>query len=50
MYESTDKMFETANEYVKKLKLATLNNTIVVTCGTPKQHGCTNLIKIQRVE
>ena len=50
MYESTDKMFETANEYVKKLKLATLNNTVVVTCGTPKQPGCTNLIKIQRVE
>lgn len=49
VYNSTDEMFEMANSYVKMLKLASVNNSIIITCGTPKQPGCTNLIKIANV-
>ncbi len=49
IYNSTDKMFEIANNLVKGLNIATAGNTIVITCGTPKLPGCTNLIKIDTV-
>ena len=47
--KSEDKMFEIANNLVKSLNIATTGNTIVITCGTPKLPGCTNLIKIDTV-
>ena len=50
MFDSSDKMFKFANDFVKDKKLANTGNTIVITCGTPKQPGCTNLIKIQKVD
>ena len=50
MFDSSDKMFRFANNFVKDKKLANTGNTIVITCGTPKQPGCTNLIKIQKVD
>lgn len=50
IYNSTDEMFEIANSYVKELGLANENNLIVITCGVPKQPGCTNLIKIAYVK
>ncbi len=49
LYNSTDEMFNMANNYVKLLKLANTDNNIIITCGTPKQPGCTNLIKIAKV-
>lgn len=49
VYNSTDEMFAMANNYVKLLKLANDDNSIIITCGTPKQPGCTNLIKIAKV-
>ena len=50
VYNSTDQMFEMANDYVKQLNLAHAGNSIVITCGTPKKPGCTNLIKIETVK
>ena len=50
IYNSTDKMFEIANNLVKGLNIATPGNTMVITCGAPKQPGCTNLIKIDVVK
>ena len=49
-YNSTDEMFEIANEIVKKKKFAKANDIIVITCGIPKQNGCTNLIKVDIVK
>ncbi len=49
VYNSTDDMFKIASEIVKKLGVAKINDTIVITCGTPKQLGCTNLLKIELV-
>ena len=49
-YNSTDEMFEIANEIVKKKKFAKANDIIVITCGIPKQNGCTNLIKVDTVK
>lgn len=49
LYNSTDEMFKIANNFVKELKIANEGSTIVITCGTPKQPGCTNLIKIEKV-
>ena len=49
VYNSTDEMFDIANNYVKLLKLANVDSSIIITCGTPKQPGCTNLIKIAKV-
>ena len=49
-YNSTDDMFNIANILVKKQKIASVNDTIVITCGTPKQVGGTNLIKIAKVK
>ncbi len=47
VYNSTDEMFKIANNLVKKLNLAKSNDSIVITCGTPKELGCTNLLKIE---
>lgn len=49
-YNSTDEMFKIADEIVKKKKFAKAKDTIIITCGTPKQNGCTNLIKIDTVK
>ena len=49
-YNTTDEMFEISNEIVKKNKLAKSNDTIVITCGTPKMNGATNLIKIEKIK
>ena len=48
-YNSTDEMFEISNEIVKKNNIAKVNDTIVITCGTPKKNGGTNLIKISKI-
>lgn len=50
VYNSTDDMFKIAGELVKKHGFAKPNDTIVITCGTPKQLGCTNLLKIDVVK
>ena len=50
IYNTTDEMFEIANKIVKDLKVAKKGDRIVITCGTPKQNGCTNLIKIDTVK
>ena len=50
VYNSVDEMFDIANVIVKTHKLAKAKDNIVITCGTPKQAGCTNLIKIQEVK
>ena len=50
VYNSTDEMFSIANSFVKNLSLAHVSDLIVITCGTPKQPGCTNLIKIEYVK
>lgn len=49
VYNTTDEMFKIANEIVKKLKIAKPKDRIVITCGTPKQTGGTNLIKIDEI-
>ena len=50
VYNTTDEMFKIANDLVKKNKLASKGDLMVVTCGTPKQGGGTNLIKIEEVK
>lgn len=50
IYNTTDSMFEIANEIVKKNNFAKPKDIIVITCGTPKQNGCTNLIKVEIVK
>ncbi|MBQ9795553.1 MAG: pyruvate kinase, partial [Clostridia bacterium] len=49
-YNSTDEMFEIANNIVKKNKMAKVNDAIIITCGTPKKNGGTNLIKVAQVK
>lgn len=49
-YNKIDEMFTIANALVKDNKIAKAKDTIVITCGTPKKNGCTNLIKIAEVE
>ncbi|MBQ8615208.1 MAG: pyruvate kinase [Clostridia bacterium] len=49
-YNSTDEMFKISSDIVKKLKLAKTGDAIVITCGTPKKNGGTNLIKIDEVK
>lgn len=49
VYNSTDKMFNIANEIAKKAHVANMNDKIVITCGTPNQIGSTNLIKIDTI-
>ncbi len=48
-YNSTDTMFSIANNIVKDYGFAKENDTIVTTCGVPKQNGSTNLIKISKI-
>lgn len=50
MYNTTDAMFNLAQEIVKQKSLAKLGERIIVTSGVPKQNGATNLIKIEEVE
>ncbi len=49
-YNTTDEMFNLSGEIVKNLKLAKVNDAIVITCGTPKKNGGTNLIKIAKIK
>ncbi|MBQ9795761.1 MAG: hypothetical protein IJW36_02210 [Clostridia bacterium] len=49
-YSTTDEMFNLSNKIVKDNKLAKLNDTIVITCGTPKKAGATNLIKVEVIK
>lgn len=49
-YNTTDEMFEISNELVKKNKVAKVNDTIVITCGQPKNPSGTNLIKIAKIK
>ena len=48
-YNSIDEMFNISNDLVKKNKIAKANDTIIITCGTPKMNGGTNLIKIEKI-
>lgn len=48
-YDSTDALFAVAGEIIKQQKLAKVGDNVVVTCGTPKQDGGTNLIKIIKI-
>lgn len=50
VYNTTDEMFEIANKLVKDMHLAKPGDTITITCGTPKQPGKTNLIKLATVK
>ena len=49
-YNSTDEMFNISNELVKKHKIAKVGDTVVITCGTPKKNGGTNLIKVAQIQ
>ena len=49
-YSSTDEMFQIANDIIKKEKLANSKDYVVVTCGTPKKDGGTNLMKIVQIK
>lgn len=49
-YSTTDEMFELSSEIVKSNKIAKVNDTIVITCGTPKKPGGTNLIKVEKIK
>ena len=42
-------MFKIADDIVKQSGIAKVGDTIVITCGTPKQNGCTNLIKVSKI-
>ena len=50
MYNSTDKMFAMADIIVKTKGFAKEKDTIIITCGVPKQNGCTNLIKVTQID
>jgi len=49
-FNTTDEMFNISNELVKKYKIAKANDTIIITCGTPKKNGGTNLIKVAKIQ
>ncbi len=49
-YNSTDEMFKISIDIVKNRKLAKNGEAIIITCGTPKKNGGTNLIKIEEVK
>ncbi len=49
VYNSTDEMFNIANKLVKSEHVAKVGENIIIACGTPKQDGCTNLIKITKI-
>lgn len=48
-FNSVDEMFNISNDLVKKHKIAKVNDTIIITCGTPKKNGGTNLIKVAKI-
>lgn len=48
-YNTTDEMFDIASVLAKDKRIAKTGDLIVVTCGTPKKNGCTNLIKISKI-
>ncbi len=50
VYNSTDEMFKIGHQIVKKLGLVKSGDKIVMTCGTPKKKGETNLIKIEEIK
>lgn len=50
VYNTTDEMFKLANDIVKENKIASVGDKVLVTCGTPKKYGGTNLIKIINIE
>lgn len=50
MYNSTDAMFNMAKDIVKQKGFAKEKDTIIITCGVPKQNGCTNLIKVTQID
>lgn len=50
VYNTTDEMFKIANDIVKVHKIANVGDKVLVTCGTPKKYGGTNLIKIINIE
>ena len=49
-YASIDEMFDISRNIIKELKLANKKDSYIVTCGTPKIAGGTNLMKIDTVE
>ena len=49
VYNSTDEMFSIANSMVKKEGIAKRGDLVVITCGTPKQEGSTNMLKISEI-
>jgi len=46
VYNTTDDMFNIANSMVKKEGYARRGDFVVITCGTPKKSGSTNILKI----
>lgn len=50
VYNTVDEMFKIANDLVKKHGYARVGEDIVITCGTPKQNGGTNLIKVAEIK
>ena len=50
IYNTTDEMFKIANDIVKENKIANVGDKVLITCGTPKKYGGTNLIKIINIE
>lgn len=50
VYNTTDEMFKLANDIIKANKFANVGDKVLVTCGTPKTYGGTNLIKIINIE
>jgi hypothetical protein len=50
VYNTTDEMFKIANDIIKEHKIASVGDKVLITCGTPKKYGGTNLIKIINVE
>ena len=49
-YDSVDEMFAISRNIVKDLKLAGKKDSYIVTCGTPKKIGGTNLLKIETMD
>lgn len=50
VYNSTDEMFDIANGMVKKSGIAKRDDCVVITCGTPKSAGSTNMLKISKIK
>ena len=49
-YDTIDEMFNISRNIIKDLKLANKKDSYIVTCGTPKKIGGTNLLKIETIE